>query len=490
MKWIITILWLLQFNIFIGCSREQMQDVINLNHLPEIEPDYSEVTIPSNIAPLNFRIKEEGDIYIAKAISSNGISKNIYSKDGIISFPVKDWKTLLSGSREIKIEIGIIRKNYEEQRIRFKPISIFVAPETVDPYICYRLLYPGYETFVDLKIIQRNLENFEESSVLENQMIDKNCINCHSFNQRDPEKFLIQVRGSVGGTYFINGKEVTRHNLKSDNMKNNAVYPSWHPDGRFVAFSENYIIQTFHAVPGKRIEVRDLASSLVLYDTKKREIMSITDNDSTDFMETFPEWSPDGNYLYYCRAKKVTGATNLEDVRYDLIRRSFNSGEISFGKEEIVFNAASINKSISFPKISPDGRNLIFTLQDYGNFSIWHQEADLYTLNLQTEEVRKLDLNSDKTESYHSWSSNSKWIMFSSKRGDGLTARPYLAYISSNGKCGKPFILPQEDPTLYNRSLHTYNIPEFITGRIDAGTRDFANAAVSREIEVLWINGD
>ena len=60
-----------------------------------------------------------------------------------------------------------------------------------------------------------------------------------------------------------------------------------------------------------------------------------------------------------------------------------------------------------------------------------------------------MSLNSDETESYHSWSSNGKWLVFSSKRGDGLTARPYFAYFGSPDNVGKPFVLPQKDPTLY-----------------------------------------
>ena len=135
-----------------------------------------------------------------------------------------------------------------------------------------------------------------------------------------------------------------------------------------------------------------------------------------------------------------------------------------------------MNKSASFPRISPDGKYLVFTLADYGTFPIWHREADLYLLNLQSNIVKKMDINSDETESYHSWSVNGNWLVFSSKRADGRSARPYFAYIDSSGKQGKEFLLPQKDPSIYDRMLESFNIPEFVTGRIKVNPRDFAKA--------------
>jgi len=138
------------------------------------------------------------------------------------------------------------------------------------------------------------------------------------------------------------------------------------------------------------------------------------------------------------------------------------------------------------PSVSPDGRYLVFTLHDYGTFSIWHKEADLYLLDLHNGKTSKMDLNSDATESYHSWSSNGKWLVFSSKRGDGLTARPYFSYFISPDSTGKPFVLPQKDPTLYERLEKTFNRPEFVTGKISPGTRDFVKASEKPPVKPKW----
>ena len=85
--------------------------------------------------------------------------------------------------------------------------------------------------------------------------------------------------------------------------------------------------------------------------------------------------------------------------------------------------------------------------------------------------------NSDDVESYHSWSSNSRWLVFSSRRIDGLYTRPYLVHIDENGKTGKPLVLPQEDPDFYSRFMFSYNIPEFVKGKVEAEVHTIADTA-------------
>ncbi len=358
---------------------------------------------------------------------------------------------------------------------------MYVSDDPIDPYLVYRLIYPGYYSWSHIKIIQRSIESFSEESIIDNQIMEKNCANCHSFNRNSADRFLIHIRGSLGGTYFIEDGTITRTDPKIDAMPGGATYPSWHPEGRYVAFSSNQVRQSFYSLPGKNIEVFDLVSSLVLYDRKNNEIISITDRDTTKYLQTFPSWSPDGKYLYFCMAlQNISGSSpDLEQIKnthYDLARKSFDPESRSFGETEIVFNASEINKSASFPRISPDGKYLIFTLADYGTFPIWHREADLYLLNIQSGGSTKMELNSCETESYHSWSSNGKWLVFSSKRLDGRSARPYFAHIDSIGNQGKEFVLPQKDPSLYSRMLESFNVPELVNGRIKLKPRDFANA--------------
>ena len=469
-----------------GCKSDYYDNPSPAGREPVIDPDYSGVTIPPNIAPLNFVIQEKGEAFRIIATSQKGATLTVESSDGTVKFPVKSWKKLLEGSSGGRMEIGVISSSRGSSAIKYTPVQVMVADEPIDPYLCYRLLYPGYRSWVEMKIVQRSLEDFSEYSLFENQMMEDNCVNCHSFKQNSPDKFMLHVRGSRGGTYFYDGKVLTLTALKTKEMPANAVYPSWHPSGKYVAFSSNKTIQSFHMRPEKNIDVYDLYSSLVIFDVESNEIFAVPEKDSVKYMETFPCWSSDGNYLYYCRTQQVEEGFDITHVKYDLVRKSFDQISGVFGSAEIIYNAKALDKSVSLPSVSPDGRYLVFTLHDYGTFSIWHKEADLYLLDLHNGKTSKMDLNSDATESYHSWSSNGKWLVFSSKRGDGLTARPYFSYFISPDSTGKPFVLPQKDPTLYERLEKTFNRPEFVTGKISPGTRDFVKASEKPPVKPKW----
>ena len=121
---------------------------------------------------------------------------------------------------------------------------------------------------------------------------------------------------------------------------------------------------------------------------------------------------------------------------------------------------------------------MVFTLSGYGNFSIWHKDADLWAADLESGEIYPLDgLNSADVESYHSWSGDSKWLVFSSRRGDGLYTRPYIARIGSDGKPLKPFLLPQKNPLkFYSELMVSYNIPEFVSGKVKVGKHRISSA--------------
>ncbi len=483
-NWILILALILSF--VAGCTANNNNVQVEAGREPVLEPDYQGVTVPANIAPMNFRINEEGRSFKLVA-SSAGFKVSIKSSDGIIRFPGKSWKKLLEASKGDKISVDIISEDKKGIKTRFSPVSIFVADDPVDPWLCYRLLYPGYESYLQLKIIERSTESFRERSLAENQLLDNNCINCHSFCRNDPDRFLLHVRGTSGGTYFTEGNKVIRRDLKASGMKYGAVYPAWHPDGDLVAFSSNSIVQGFHASGEYNIEVTDLASSLVVYNIGKNEMSPVEESDSVTYMDTFPEWSPDGKYLYFCRAEQTNDSSDFARINYNLVRKAFDRGSFSFGRAEVIYDAQSIGKSVSFPRISPDGRYLVFTLHNNGNFSIWHKEADLYLTDLETGNTSRMSINSDETESYHSWSSNGRWLVFSSKRDDGLTARPYFAYFSKTGQVGKPFVMPQKDPTLYRREIKTFNKPEFITGKVKINPRDYERASKKPAKKTGWM---
>jgi hypothetical protein len=470
-----------------SCNVKPKKISQRINHIPVLEPDYSEVTIPANIAPLNFYVEETGDRFYLEAKGQNGATVSVFSNDGDFRFREKKWKKLLEQNKNGMLNYTVYAER-EGEWLQFESFSQTVTTDLVDPFLYYRLLHPGYESWTEISIMQRNLESFKERAVVENNVLDQNCVNCHAFNQQNPDDFMLHVRGSHGGTYFLEGENLVNVNLKTEGNENGATYPRWHPSGRFVAFSSNKVVQQFHSSASKKIEVSDLNSKLVLYDREQNEIMDIDLQNSVQFMDTYPEWSPDGQHLYFCRAEQIGKEYDYRDIQYDLYRVKFNSETRKFGVAKPVFKASEMDKSVSFPRISPDGISLVFTLHDYGCFPIWHKEADLYSINLVDFEVKKLPVNSDFTESYHSWSSSGRWLLFSSKRGDGLSARPYMAHVSETGEVDKPFVLPQKDPRFYEKFVKTYNIPEFSTSEVSFSPGKLRKTATSEPVQVKWTN--
>jgi hypothetical protein len=123
----------------------------------------------------------------------------------------------------------------------------------------------------------------------------------------------------------------------------------------------------------------------------------------------------------------------------------------------------------------------MFCACDYGNFPVFQPGSDLYLLDTSSGKCDKLPVNSDRCESWHCWSSNGRWFVFSSKRRDGLFAKPHFSYFDAGGKAHKPFVLPQRDPDFYESFLMTYNVPELTSEPIEARPKDFARAVRAAE---------
>lgn len=216
---------------------------------------------------------------------------------------------------------------------------------------------------------------------------------------------------------------------------------------------------------------------------KNKEILSKASLLTKDAFETFPAFSPDGKWLYFCTAPAQKMPENYDKVRYNLCRVAFDPdrGEISFPIDTLV-HADSL--SYTFPRISPDGRFLMYTETAYGQFPIWHPDAEIRMMDLENRTAMDMSaLNSPDTDSYHSWSSNSDWVVFSSRRDNGLYTLPYICYIGKDGKPSKPFLLPQEDPDKYDYQLYSYNIPELTKGAVEVSPYEIQQVAEKNKPE-------
>ncbi len=209
------------------------------------------------------------------------------------------------------------------------------------------------------------------------------------------------------------------------------------------------------------------------------ETGKIDNRTQDDYFDANPTWSADGRYLYFCSAPmtwsdQTVVPESYDQIKYDLVRVSYDLDRDQWGQLESLLSAEDTGLSILLPRISPDGRWLLFCMCDYGCFPVYRQSSDLYMMDLEAAKQTgdfaydRLDINSSESESWHCWSGNSRWIAFSSKRGSGVFTRIYIAYVDKNGKVYKPIRLPQKDPTYYKSCLWTYSVPELVTEPVRA----------------------
>ena len=358
-----------------------------VDQAPAIYPDYRDVTIPVNIAPLSFEMDDSCDEMVAR-FSAAG--HELVCGGAAVQPDMDDWRELLSQVAGGKLSVEVYAK-YNDQWKRYRPFSIEVSNDSIDPYISYRLISPSYVAYEELTLNQRCLENYDEQVMVDNMLcsteIDGQCVNCHNYQAYDPGRMQFHARQSHGGTVIVYDGKVKKINMRNDSIISAGVYPAWHPWLPLIVYSTNHTGQTFHSRNTNKIEVFDSASDLIAYDVEKNEVTNI-ENDPSEF-EVFPCWAPDGKTVYYCSAflekKDSTGSEDefvfrTKEFKYNIYKKSFNPDTYAFGPRELVFCADSLGMSATLPRISPDGRYLMFTLGNYGVFHIWHHEADLYLM--------------------------------------------------------------------------------------------------------------
>ena len=452
-----------------ACNRPT--NVRKTDSLPPIYPDYTNITIPVNIAPLNFLLRE-GITSSEISVQGTHLSFTLYQNEKV-QFSMKRWKHFLESEVGNKVTVQITAKSNGEW-ISYAPFYWTIVPEKIDPYLSYRLIEPGYEVWNTIQLCERNVETFRERVLADNNLTDGTCMNCHIYGNQDASLSMFHLRGSNGGTILNRNGELRKINTKADGQISPAIYGNFHPSGKYAVFSTNTIIPEFHAYRNERLEVYDTESDLIVIDLESNKVFSSPLLSGKENLETFPVFSADGKTLYFCSAPAVALPDSIQTLKYNLCSIAFYEANGSFGTQiDTLFHALEHNKSACHPKTSPDGRYLLFTIADYGTFPIWHQETDLQMIDLHTGRLDSLAIvNSDRSDTYHSWSSNSRWFVFASKRDDGLYGKPYFSYVDKQGTVHKPFVLPQRDPTKYDDMLKSFNIPELSKGQVPFGAGD------------------
>ncbi len=451
-----------------ACSAERPPEMAPSAELPDIFPDYTDVTIPAQIAPMNFDINDaEAEQMYVKVKGSKGGEMETYGKTA--QFDEKQWHELTAQNvgADLSFDVSVKKKGGEWHR--YAPFVMHVSDHPLDDYgVVYRKIAPGYQTYSKIGIYQRELSSFEETPVLEETAVEGKCMNCHYSNRGRADQFSIHIRGKNGGTLLKKGDRLAYLNTKAPETQGNATYGYWHPDGRYVVYSVNRIVQNFYLDKDHNIEPWDVFSDLMVLDTETDQLIT-SPLVETPRCETTPAFSPDGKKIYFCLADSVTMPAGYNRLKYSLCSIDFDAEKGAFGaKIDTLVSADAIGKSVSLPRPSYDGRYLMYNLTEYGTSPIHHADADLWIMDLSTGESRPLtEANSEWSDAYHNWSPGGSWFLFNSKRRDGMYGNLYLSGIGKDGKATKPFLLPQRNPRkYYDEALHSFNAPDFIAEKI------------------------
>ena len=456
---------------------------------PRLSPDYAGVTIPPNIAPLNFRVAEPGRRYYARLAGAKGRPIALRGRGDQIRIPLRAWRALLAANRGGELTFEVSVRDSAGRWTRFAPVRNTVANEPIDPYLVYRWFQPTYSSNTPLGIYQRDLTTFTQTPIFRSPSSGKRCVNCHAFADGNPQRFSFQVRGrgTEASMMMVDGKRARTIDTRTEPKQSPAAVTTWHPGGRWVISSRNWIRQYFHQAGSPGRDALDSKSSLALIDSRNDHVTQPPTLIVPETRPAVPCWSPDGKWLYYSRLKRFWPASvtmpvlQEKQIHYDLVRAPFDAERGEFGPAELVLAAAEVKRSILEPRVSPDGRWLVVCLAGYGGFPIFRVPADLGLIDLSQRPWRAVSLNPQPEttlrETWHSWSRNSRWLVNSRKTDNGLFARPYFRYVAADGTTSKPFSLPMADPTQLDRSFYTYNLPELVTGPVTVSEDALTQAA-------------
>lgn len=215
--------------LLIACSTRVPTDYTASRSLPNIYPDYTNVTVPVNIAPLTFEMNQPADKMVARYTIDG---EELVVAGDKIQPDEDDWHQMTDKAKGKALKVEVFAC-YDGQWIGYKPFKIHVSPDSIDPYLSYRLIPPSYVSYEVLTISQRCLETYEECVIYNNMLCteeDKGqCINCHSYQNYRPERMQFHARQNLGGTVIAYDGKIRKINMKNDSILSAGVYPAWHP---------------------------------------------------------------------------------------------------------------------------------------------------------------------------------------------------------------------------------------------------------------------
>ena len=497
---------------FVACTPKWPQETVVSQQPVDLFPNYQDgLEIPCNIAPLNFSLPDSIKVAYIHVRSSS--AERVFKTDRNVSFSLKFWKQLTARAQNGQadtIEIRLAARGRSDIYMGYPPIRWIVLPHPVDAYLTYRLLLSGdgfnsangigYD-LMDLR--ERHLESFDERVLLSSAEMNKNCFSCHVSPSGNAQKMLVTLRLPSDGSLFFDGENVKKIALPpaeramaalpdSLHMPLKLIYPAWHPNEKWIVFSTNiHGLSGFTSAHRVYVDILDTACNLALYNTQTNQMVLNPALWTTSFEETWPTWSPDGKWLYFCRAAVLPSDSvqryprkveRIQHIYFDLCRIGFDAERGEFSDTVQTILKAFPGASYAMPRISPDGKSMLVCRSLFNSIP-YHAYGDLVYVDLErldlapdplapaeTTQAAPANpalpanpadiLNSPDCESWHDWSKNSRWVVFGSKRQNGHYQLPYLAYFDGK-RFGRPFLLPQKNPQFYRTNTRVFNLPTF-----------------------------
>ena len=390
-------------------------------------------------------------------------------------FPRKLWEQLCreAAERDARLQVkGVkLEGNQEDPRLiqASQPVSFRISSDPADDYIVYRLVAPPFSSLKTPDIFIRDIRKDEPRLFLSARR--KYCINCHCFSSKEGNtgKLSLQVRSLAAagqklpvylGVYDIDRQSGRRVQLPFEIQM--TTFMQWSPDGQKLAFSANQKIVAMKPILYETQLAGMSTSDIAIYDLIQNEAYLLPGASDPNQLEIYPCWTPDGRSLVF--SQTPVGA-HPAFMSFDLHVLPLDGGGEAVARP--IEGAAANGRSNYFPHFSPDGKWLSFCQSDGGD--LIRSSSDIYLKpgNLEGP-AHRLECNAPyAADSWHSWSSNGRWLVFASKRDGGVYASLYLTHIDDEGHSSPAVPLP-----ITERPDASFNIPEFVAhdpGVGDAG---------------------
>ena len=461
-----------------GCTPSLPQHALPVQDEVRITPDYMGVTIPYNIAPLNFRIMERAERTMADIHAENGRHIIIRGHRKNIRIPRRAWKELLSQNKDKDLCITIYIRYQGQWRV-FDTFRNHIAADPIDPWLGYRLSDPGYTTYGFVGLYQRHLESYRERLIYSNRQDlgtpETHYIGRPAVRDHSGKDLMFGLKQAFNDMIVVRGETSQKIHIEADSLGTPPLFAAWHPTEPVVVCSVNHGLTALHSSYPERVDYIDYASDLVLYNMDDGTVRPVTC--TMDQFETQPVWSPDGKQLYFCSAAcpAWTDTVSIDrqradayaQIRYDVFRMAYDASTQSFGPADTVFSFARTKVSAAFPQPSPDGKYLLVSLSHYGSLPVYHVETETYLIDLEHKQLISSDvLNGRFSDFTHAWSSDGRWIVLCSRRDDSMYARPYFSYFDREGIIHKSFLLPRKKQMDHVTDLHSFTDPFLLTSPV------------------------